>query len=33
MRVEMMLKDVGAKENSVRTQIAWKYSLTHPKTK
>jgi hypothetical protein len=33
MRVETMLKDVGAGENSAKAQVVLKYSPTHLKTR
>jgi len=33
MRVEMVLKDMGAKENGSKAWVFLKYSLAHPKTK
>jgi hypothetical protein len=33
MRAEVVLKDLGARENGVKMQVARKYSLAHLKVK
>ncbi len=33
MKVEVVLEDMGVGENGAKTQVVWKYSFTHPKTK
>jgi hypothetical protein len=33
VRVEVVLKDVGAKENGAKMCVAEKYFLTHPRIK
>lgn len=33
MKVELVLEDVGAKENGAKMRITWKYSLTCSKIK
>jgi hypothetical protein len=33
VKVEVVLKDLGAKENGAKMCVTWKYSLTHPRTK
>jgi hypothetical protein len=33
MRAEVVLEDVGVKDNGAKSKVVQKYSLTHPRTK